>query len=375
MSVCVAGLTSNRESHRVRTPGTRKDALGCLRKASRKPGGLRKRVGAGVVCLGIVAAIGFERWRERIPSTDQARIERDCHPVSSRITGTIAKIFVSNGQYVRAGDLLVEMDKRDLEAELAAAAAEVVRDQTALQAGAVRLSKAQPALEKAASAMRLRERDLDAALLDYQAILEARAKKGISPARLSAAQKEYEEALSLYSQAKAALAATIERVQSDQGLRETMAAKLQTAQATIQEAERQLSDVRIYARVNGRVVFDKGKVAQRLRPGEVFLSVMGEPCVVASFNRGQLKHLKPGQRVRIRVGSIQNHTFRGEVASTAPPAHRDAADRVPARRFAAALFHTPSTVPVKIAFDAESLRDFEDRMGPGAVGSVEVAAE
>jgi membrane fusion protein (multidrug efflux system) len=317
---------------------------------------VRKGVGAGVVCLGIIAAVGLELWWECLPSTDQARIERDCHPISSRISGIIGKIFVSNGQYVQAGDLLVEMDRRELEAEVAAAAADVVQEQTTLQASAMRLSKAQPGLEKAVSSMRHRERELDTAMLDYEAILAVRAKRGISPARLLAARKAYEEALALYSQAKAALAAAIERVQGDQGLSETMAAKLQTAQATILRAERQLSYTRIYAVVNGRVVFDKTKLAQRLRAGEVFLNLVGEPCVVADFNRSQLAHLKPGQRVRIRVRSIQKHTFRGKVAGIAPPA-----------RF--------TTVPVRIAFDADSLLGFEDRMDPGTASSVEVAAE
>jgi membrane fusion protein (multidrug efflux system) len=347
----------------------------CRRGGPRKPRAVRGGVGAGVVCLGIIAALGLELWRERIPSTDQARIARDCYPISSRIDGTIGKIYVSNGQYVRKGDLLVEIDKRELEATLAAAAAEVVQDQTAMQASAMRLSKAQPGLEKAVSTMRHRERELDTAMLDYQAILGVRARKGISPAHLSMARKTYEEALSLYLQAKAALAVAIERVQSDEDLREAMAAKLQTAQATIQQAERQLSYARIHATVNGRVVFDKSKLAQPLRAGEVFLNLLGEPCVVANFNGSQLEHLKPGQRVRIRVGSIQKHTFRGKVASVASPTHRGAADRMSARGLVAAPFHLLPTVPVKIAFDADSLLGFEDRMDPGMASSVEVATE
>ena len=116
----------------------------------------------------------------------------------------------------------------------------------------------------------------------------------------------------------------IDRVQSDQELSAAMAAKLRTAQETIQQAERQLSYARVYAMVNGRVAFDKSKLAQHLRAGEVFLNLLGEPCVVADFNGSQLKHLKPGQRVRIRVGTIQKHTFRGKVASIASPPRRDA---------------------------------------------------
>ncbi|MBV9998668.1 MAG: HlyD family secretion protein [Verrucomicrobia bacterium] len=347
----------------------------CREGTSRSPGAAGRRTAAGIVCLAIVAAIGFGLWREGTPSTDQASVERDAYPVSSQTTGTIAKIFVSNGQYVRAGDLLVEMDKREVETELAAAAAEVIRDQATLQASAARLAKAQPALEKAVLAVRHRERELDTALLDYQAVLGVQAKKGIPPAWLSAARKGYEEALSLYSQAKATLAAAIERVQSDQELRATLAVKLQSAQATIQRAEQQLSDARIYAKVNGRVLFDKSKLAQHLRAGEVFLRLMGDPCVVAHFNRSQLKHLKPGDRVKIRVGAIRDHMFRGSVASLAAPAHRDTAGRAPARQPAAPASPSSPTVPVRIAFDTDSLLGFEDRLDPGAASSVEVGAD
>ncbi|MBV9491131.1 MAG: HlyD family secretion protein [Verrucomicrobia bacterium] len=341
-----------------------------------KPKAIRKVIGAGVICLGLLTPIGFQLWCESSPSTDQARLERNSYPVSSRIAGPIGKIYVSNGQSVKAGDLLVEIDKRPLEARLAAARAEAAQAQASLQAIAARLAKTQPELEKAVALLRHRERELDPVMLDYEALLGAQQKKGASPARLWRARRAYEAALRLYLEAKAALASAIDRVQADQGLRERTAAKLQEADTTVQDAERQLSCARIYAPVNGRVAFDKSKLMQRLRAGETFLNLIGEPWVVANFKKSELKRLKPGQRVRIRIGPIKERTFQGKVAGALSRGSRATISPMPARRLVAGLLNRLEAAPVKIVFDAEGLRDFEDRlMDLGPVNPVAVAAE
>ena len=66
----------------------------------------------------------------------------------SRIDGTIAGMLVSNRQYVKAGDLLAEIDKRDLEAKLAAARTDLVQAKTMLPEIETQLSKAQAELER-----------------------------------------------------------------------------------------------------------------------------------------------------------------------------------------------------------------------------------
>jgi len=99
---------------------------------SRKPGDGKQLIliSAGITCVGIIALVGFYLLREGTPTTDKAVVEGNTYPVSSRIDGAIAGILVSNRQYVRAGDLLAEIDKRDLEARLTAARADLVQAKT-----------------------------------------------------------------------------------------------------------------------------------------------------------------------------------------------------------------------------------------------------
>ena len=104
------------------------------RAPSRKAGAGRRLIliGAGIICVGGIARIGYYLLGEGTPTTDKAVVEGDIYPISSRIDGTIAGIFVSNRQYVRAGDLLVEIDRRDLEAQSAAAHTDLAQTKTDL---------------------------------------------------------------------------------------------------------------------------------------------------------------------------------------------------------------------------------------------------
>src|SRR5271165_2832325 len=153
------------------------------------------QISAGIICVGIIARIGYHLLGEATPTTDKAVVEGYTYPVSSRIDGTIGGIFVSNRQYVKAGDLLAEIDKRDLEAKLAAARTDLVQAEKMLPEIETQLSKAQAELETAQSKMFRRDRQLIEATSDYQYISKIRAKKGVSPLLLSRAQKEYESAL------------------------------------------------------------------------------------------------------------------------------------------------------------------------------------
>lgn len=75
----------------------------------------------GVAALGVGTAYYF--WTAGYESTDDAFIAGHVVPVSSRVAGHVAKVFVNDNQRVKKGDLLVELDPADFETRLAAAEA------------------------------------------------------------------------------------------------------------------------------------------------------------------------------------------------------------------------------------------------------------
>ena len=346
------------------------------RAHSWKPG-VGKRlvlIGAGIICVGIIARIGYHLLGEGILTTDKAVVEGYTYPVSSRIDGTIAGILVSNRQYVKAGDLLAEIDKRDLEAKLAAARTDLVQAQTMLPEIETQLSQAQAELETAESRMFYRDKQLTEAISDYQYISKIRTKKGVSPLLFSRAKKEYESALSEYLRAKMTLVGSGDLVRKVLALRDTNVSKMHTAETTMRQTETQLSFTKIYAPANGHVLFDKTNFANHLLAGEPFLKLVGDdPWVVANFNENQLKHIKLGQRVTIRIEAISQRTFHGEVVYIAPVAH-DSAGRVALLLSLFSFIDPPRNVSVKIAFDSESVLGLAESIDPGLNAFVEFDA-
>jgi membrane fusion protein (multidrug efflux system) len=95
--------------------------------------------------------------------------------------------------------------------------------------------------------------------------------------------------------------------------------------------------------------------------------------VVANFNENQLKHIKLGQRVTVKIEAIKQHTFQGEVVNIAPVA-RGGAGGMALLLSLFVFIDPPQTVPVKIAFDSESVLGLAEQIDPGLDAFVEIDA-
>jgi membrane fusion protein, multidrug efflux system len=96
----------------------------------------------GVAVFAVLLALGFValatiRWdiwvgAAATQATDDAYVRSDLTHLSSRIAGEVLVVAVSDYQRVRAGDLLVQVDPADYEAQVAQADAAVGAAQAAL---------------------------------------------------------------------------------------------------------------------------------------------------------------------------------------------------------------------------------------------------
>ncbi|HEY0792472.1 MAG TPA: biotin/lipoyl-binding protein [Chthoniobacterales bacterium] len=103
----------------------------------------RASVRAWFVC---VKGTTLQLWPEHVSSRDYARVERNAYPIGSKVEGTITKTFVSNGQMVKPGDLLVEMDRKQA-ATLGQVMDRVHRDQDLSKATTAMLHMAEATVE------------------------------------------------------------------------------------------------------------------------------------------------------------------------------------------------------------------------------------
>ena len=111
-----------------------------------------------------------------------------------------------------------------------------------------------------------------------------------------------------------------------------------------------------------------------MQPSINLLAVVeANPWVEANFKETQVAHIHPGQRVALTVDAVPGKTFLGKVLSIAPASGREFA-LLPADNATGNFTKIVQRLPVRIAFDPESIRGFEDRLIPGlsVVASVRI---
>src|SRR5439155_25022678 len=88
----------------------------------------RRRTLALAVLIPLLLIVGIlgARWlafSRTHASTDDATIDGDVYSVSAKVGGRVRRVLVGSNQTVQAGQLLMELDARDIEAQLAQARA------------------------------------------------------------------------------------------------------------------------------------------------------------------------------------------------------------------------------------------------------------
>ena len=74
--------------------------------------------GALILVIGLIVGIRYWLYCRSHESTDDAFIDGHIIQVSPKASGYVAKIYVTDNQQVKAGDLIVELDARDYEVRL-----------------------------------------------------------------------------------------------------------------------------------------------------------------------------------------------------------------------------------------------------------------
>ncbi len=79
-----------------------------------------------IVVVGL-ASFGYMFWKalSKVESTDDAQIDGQIHPVSSRVAGHVMAVKVEDEMFVKEGDVLVQLDPRDYEVAVEKAKADL----------------------------------------------------------------------------------------------------------------------------------------------------------------------------------------------------------------------------------------------------------
>ena len=328
--------------------------------------------------LALGTAVGFWlHYAAQFESTDNAFIEADVHPISSRIAGNIQEVLVEDNQSVTAGQPVAMLDPRDYQMKLQAA-------QTALEQVIAQVPQAEAALAQAEASraqsvaqVEASAAQLEKARLDFERAQKLRnlAGKAISEQDFDSTKAAYAAAQASHSATKAAEAAGEAGVKTAEANLGVAKAGQHHAQAAVDDATLQLSYTTLRAPSDGRIGKRTLQVGQQVQAGQALLAVVSpEHWLVANFKENQLSAMQPGQPVQITIDAIKGRHFLGRLDSFAPGTGAKFS-LLPPDNATGNFTKIVQRVPVKIYFDDNAdLQAAQGRISPGlsAIATVKI---
>jgi membrane fusion protein (multidrug efflux system) len=348
-----------------------------------------------LVAAGLLFGIAghFTGWQgnRSEQETDDAYLRADMTPLSTRISGTIRKVNVSDYQSVKSGQVLIELDDEDYraalnqaQAALAASEASLADNQAAkriqdaqIDAAKAGISQAEAAInaakagiasvsserERALSELRRQQALFDSKAATHQQLEAATAQQGQLSGLVDARQADL-------ARSEGALAASQSQLETSRRQRDALNTKdavykadIEAKKAAIVVAQVNLAYTRIAAPADGTVGERHALAGQLIAPGtQVIDLVQSEVWVQANFKETQLTHMRVGDSADIRVDTFPNRTFRGKVEQLSPASGSQFA-LLPPDNATGNFTKVVQRVPVKIVF--ASGQPNLDRLRPG----------
>ncbi len=349
--------------------------------AGKKRGPVFYLVAFVVGAAAVVWTIQFVLHAYHYEATDDAYINGHVHQISPQAAGAVTAVLVDDNQSVKQGQPLARIDPLEYEigshraqANLAQARAEEGRARAAIDAAKAQVTQLQAQVGQAEAEVIRAQAQFDIAgqnfgrntrlySSDTRAI--ARADVDQTKSTLDASQAQVNAMKANLEGARSNVTASEAQVESAEAQLAAAQAIVAANEAAVHDAERELSYATISAPVDGRIGNKNVETGNRVQVGQaLFALVQPDLWVLANFKETQLAHMQDGQRVDMTIDGVAGHDFTGRVDSISPATGAQFA-LLPADNATGNFTKVVQRVPVKIVFDAESVRGFENRLRPG----------
>jgi membrane fusion protein, multidrug efflux system len=377
----------------------------------------RKMLVMSIAAAAIVVVGAYFVWNAlRCEGTDDAQVDGHIMPLSARVTGQVERVNFIEGQIVHAGDVLVVIDPRDYQvaadqavANLAdaestsasshynvpitsadaysgldSAQAAVANAQAGVAAAKYQLEADQAGLLQARANATKTDSDLarykplvqkeDISLQQYDAAVAAsqanRAAVQLAQAVVAAAEQSLDQAQAKLLQA----GADLRRARTAPQQVSLMYSRAKAADAQVLQSKAQLAQARLnlsYTIIRSPATGIVGKksveIGQNVSIGQELLEVvpLDDIWITADFKETQLKHMRPGQTVNVRVDAY-GRTWKGHVTNLGGGTG-SVFSLLPPENATGNYVKVVQREPVRIDFDRSSAQDFnaEGLLKPG----------
>lgn len=233
--------------------------------------------------------------------------------VSSRIMGSVIAVHVHEGDRVRAGQTLVELDNRDAIAQLQKA-----------QAGT---REASDALEETERNIRAAQSGKAAAQANQTLAASTFSRYKALSERHSVSPQEFDEVQAKLSVADAEFERATRMLSALEARKNQFLARIDQAKADVSIAQVSSSYARISSPINGIITAKQADVGSMAAPGAPLVTVEDDSHyrLEATVEESQIGNIHNGDPVQVRIDSLGDAELAGQVAEVVPAA--DAATR------------------------------------------------
>jgi len=277
-----------------------------------------------VIALGVIAAT---HGGTKIDPSKLAKVERGdlaksvvatgkVEPITkveikSKASGIVKKLYVEYGDRVKKGQLLAQLDKLEIEAQ-------VEQSKAALAAAQANLQSSQADFERAK--VDAQGPDVPPLKRDYDRAVRMANEGVVSQSTLDSAQKDYELALNKQNVAKAQVTVLRAKIAQAQ-------AQVAEDEANLKQLEEQLSYTDIVSPIDGIVLsrdVEMGDAVSSilvLGSSATLVMTLGDTSQVyvkGKVDESDIGKVYLGQPARIKVESFKDKTFNGVVTKISP---------------------------------------------------------
>jgi len=298
-------------------------------KAAEKPAakpGKRKFIMMGVFGLLALAAIGYGVYFLLVGrfyvSTDDAYVRANNTTLGARVAGHVAAILPADNAIVHTGDVIFKIDDGDYKIAVDAARTRIATQQATIDRIGRQVTALVSAVEQASAQLASQEAALKRAGLDYDRQQALSTKGFASRATFEQSEAGRDQGVAAVKAAQAAYDAARDNVEVTRAQQAEAQAQFAELQTTLAKAERDLAFTSVRAPVDGTFSNRMVNTGDFIQAGQRLANVvpLNDVFIDANYKETQLKRIRIGQPVTIKVDAYGLRKFAGTVESISPAA-------------------------------------------------------
>lgn len=266
--------------------------------------------------------------------TDDAQIEKNMNPIIPKVSGYVDKVYIKDNDFVKKGDTLFTIDKRDYQLKIDEAMASLMAAEGNFEVSKADIGTALANISVSDANVQSAGGNIETAKIRLGRITSDYNRYENLFKNHSITKQQYEQALAAKQEAESQIrilqqqekatsyqkSAIVAKSKVSDKQTEVAAANIKKAETMLEAAKLNLTYTAVTAAIDGQVSKIDIQPGQLVQPGQSLFYIINNSnaWIIANFKETQLNKMVVGQKVTIKVDAYPDYDFEGSIASFSP---------------------------------------------------------